>query len=191
MIAYRAMPGEDITYACKEAVALANRHNDTVAFDFNGVHVVVSPGETPSAAVARWNAESERNAEAYRNSPKGKAMKAEQEARRKQCQRITDTLIVALPAVVHDLGALVRWCVAMSKCGDRIDVAWDKSAVADQIEAAGWKIDAHVGRKPEEFDNNPTMMGEYIVGQTLACLRSGKAPRGIIETFARDAGFLQ
>jgi hypothetical protein len=185
MIAYHAMAGDDITHACREAVTLANKHRDTAEFDFNGVHVVVTPDEDPAAAVARWHAEFERNAEAYRNSPEGKAAAEYQEARQRQCQRETDDLIARLPNVVRDMPALVRWCAALSECGDRIDITWAKGGVADKLEAAGWVKDAHVGKPKEAFENRQ-VLGEYIIGQVIACLRSGMPPHPVTQRFAKD-----
>jgi hypothetical protein len=185
MITYRAMPGDNISHACREAVALADKHGDTAEFDFNDVHVVVYPGENPAAVVVRWDAEFERKAEAYRTSPEGKAAAAYQEARARQCQRQTDDLIARLSTVVHDLPALVRWCAALSECGDHRGITWDKGAVAVAIEAAGYQADAHVGRPPAEFGSK-RLVGEYIIGQVLDCLRRGMSPHPVTRKFAED-----
>jgi hypothetical protein len=189
MIKFEPSAGSHIQHACEEAVSLANVGDDSVSFRFNDVDMIVAPGETAESAVTRWTAQFETNAEAYRNSPEGKAAKVEAERRRRQCQRDTDVLIARLPNVTNDLPALVRWCVALSQTADHIGITWDKSAVADTIEAAGWTRNAHVG-KPDEAFKDKVVMGEYLVGQALDCLRIGMPPHPVIEKFAKSGGFL-
>ena len=188
MIQFQPTAGLDIHYACDKAVAMANQGNDSVSFNFNGVAMVVAPGETAEAAVGRWWAQYEKNAEAYRNSPEGRAAKAAAEAREARCQRETTDLIARLPNVVRSLPDLVRWCMALSQSAGHVGIVWKPNEVADAIEAAGWKANAHVGRPKEDFDDQ-TIMGEWLVGQSIDGLRRGLPPHQVIIGFAEKAGF--
>lgn len=190
IILYEPGAGEHISTACRKAAEIAGRRGLTVQFRFNDVDVAVAPGERPEAAEDRWNIERDRQTEAWRASPEGRRAEAEAEERRRDCQRRTDALIVRLPGVVKELGPLVRWCVELSRAADHVGVRWSPSAVADAIEAAGWRRDAHVGRAEAEFRGEPTMLGEYVVGQALSCLGHGMPPHPIVEKFAREGGFL-
>lgn len=50
-------PGTDITNACQDAVALANRTCITIWFDFNGVKCLARPGDNPEGIQASWRVE--------------------------------------------------------------------------------------------------------------------------------------
>lgn len=71
--------GEHISNACAKAAKLATEQNTTVDFTFNDIRVEVVPGEEPKAIEARWHADMEAAAKAYRESDEYK----EREAKRK------------------------------------------------------------------------------------------------------------
>jgi hypothetical protein len=190
-ITYEPHLGQDISDACRKAIALANKNGSPVAFRFNDVDMVVSPGEGARTACDRWRAESERQAEAWRNSPKGKRAAAESEARRLEAQRETDRLIADGPRVVTDgLAAVVRWCAKLSMSADHNGINWEPRRAATMLIAAGYRENAHVGQPPEAFRDNRQMMGEYIIGQAINCLKRGMPPHPMTEHFAKEAGFL-
>jgi sugar/nucleoside kinase (ribokinase family) len=70
---YEVPFGEDIFWACEEAVRLADQLGKPVAFCFNGTEVVAQPGESMKAVLSRWDAVGI----AYLNSPEGKRGRAE------------------------------------------------------------------------------------------------------------------
>lgn len=72
-------PGEHISKACEKAAALAKEKGEPVEFDFNGVIVVVDPGEDGSAAVERFHRDSAAAHEAYLASPEYAQRKREEE----------------------------------------------------------------------------------------------------------------
>lgn len=47
--------GYHIDKACEEAVEQADKIGLPISFDFNGIQVIVQPGEKPETAAARWN----------------------------------------------------------------------------------------------------------------------------------------
>ncbi len=51
---YKVDCGENIDYACRAALKLANKHGAAVEFTFNGTRVMVHPGELWRTIRARW-----------------------------------------------------------------------------------------------------------------------------------------
>jgi hypothetical protein len=189
-IAYEPPAGEHIAHACRESLAIANRRGAPVVFRFNGVDVTAAPGETPEAVHDRWQVKVAEQSEAYRSSSEGRRAKAEAAERLRSCRRRTDALMARLPGVVGDLAALVRWCVELSDAADHVGVKWNPETAVAAIEAAGYRPNAHVGRPSEDFADR-RIMGEYLVGQALDGMRKGMPPRQIIDSFAREAGFIR
>lgn len=85
MATYEPMAGEDIRETATKIVAMAAVRDEPVRCDFNDIELVANPGgDTANEIVARYNDESRRLAEAYRNSPEGRASaaRAEQASKR-------------------------------------------------------------------------------------------------------------
>lgn len=59
-----------IDAVCEEAVALANKEQKPVHFEFNETHVTVQPGENAVVVAERWRTDFDLAAEAYRNDPR-------------------------------------------------------------------------------------------------------------------------
>jgi len=69
MITLDSFAGMHISSACKEAVDRANLNKDAVRFEFNGTEVIAHPGDDPAKLEAKWSADFEVAAKAYRESP--------------------------------------------------------------------------------------------------------------------------
>jgi hypothetical protein len=80
MLELRSTAGFHISHTSEAAVKMANEHKDSVHFEFNGTHVTVQPGESPEAVVARWTADYEAAAKAWRESPERAIEEAKREA---------------------------------------------------------------------------------------------------------------
>lgn len=97
---YVPTPGRTIESAAAEMVSMANRLNCSVKDEFNGVGLITSGGHDEDVAaavlVAQYWAESERRAEAYRNSPEGKKAARESMERLREAQAIMDGYVNAL-----------------------------------------------------------------------------------------------
>ena len=61
--------GQYINTVCEKAAALASETNKTVHFTFNDTEVNAVPGESSEILVARWTADFEAAAKAYREHP--------------------------------------------------------------------------------------------------------------------------
>ena len=187
---YDPLPGTDISDACRDALVIATRTGSPVGFRFNGVQVQAQPGQLIDEVIAGYLQECERRAEAYRNSPEGKRAAAEAEADRQRFQERTDALMRQLPEAVQSLDSLVRWCVAMSQSADRAGVTWDHAMAARTIVDAGYPANLHIRLPKSAFKKSTKLVGEWLVGQAVACMLKGMPPHPITEMFARDAGFL-
>lgn len=174
--------GSHISTACKDAVALAQRMRQPIGFTFNGVPVTVSTEDTAASAERRWSKDCDDRAEAYRNSPAGKAAAENQERSRQRHQREADVLIQMMPGVAKDRDALLLWVASFTEAVDHVGVKWDMRAVAKALTDAGYKRNHHIGDKPDSF-NNRAKTAEYIIGQMLDCIEMGMGPHPITATF--------
>ena len=75
--------GQYINTVCEKAAALASETNKTVHFTFNDTEVNAVPGESPETLVARWTADYEAAAKAYREHPDRIKEQIEREAKDK------------------------------------------------------------------------------------------------------------
>ena len=66
---HEAKWGQDITDACREMVALADKHGEAVTMKFNGVKLAAAPGDNPQDTVDAYHAESQRRSDEWRASP--------------------------------------------------------------------------------------------------------------------------
>lgn len=84
MQTYTPMAGEDIATTATKMVELATHTGDQVNAVFNEIELVTGPNGDPGAITTFYHAESERRAEACRNSPEGKAAELRHQSYRKQ-----------------------------------------------------------------------------------------------------------
>jgi hypothetical protein len=75
--------GQYINTVCEKAAALASETNKTVHFTFNDTEVNAVPGESGKTLVARWTADYEAAAKAYREHPDRIKEQIEREAKDK------------------------------------------------------------------------------------------------------------
>ena len=73
MAFYETSAGEHIQQAAETMVAMAKRKGEKVTTRFNGVTLVATSDMTPEAVMADYDEKLRIEAEAYRNSAKGKA----------------------------------------------------------------------------------------------------------------------
>lgn len=79
-------PGTSIREAAEDAIVLASGKKREIHFKFNGVNVVVSPGELPDDVVARWERDSEISCQRLINSDEYKEREKEREAQAKRAR---------------------------------------------------------------------------------------------------------
>ena len=88
--------GCHINTAAKMLVEVC-RTGETAQGVFNEIALTADETSTVVGIVADYDVKSERRAETYRNSPEGKKAAREDEERRRQMQRLHDTLMQQLP----------------------------------------------------------------------------------------------
>lgn len=178
-IIYIPSGGERIEHACHEATRLARQHNALCRFDFNDVRLIAAPKKSPGTLLWEWEWTNKRERSAYRNSAKGR-----EDARRRAAEIVSRQakvtfLINDLPnACSAGLDKVMFWLSAFTEVADDIGVTWDHAYVKALLEGAGYKENAHVGRKPHEFTARQ-IMGEYIVGQAINCMGIGMPPHPV------------
>lgn len=177
--------GTHISDAIGSALTVATERGVPVCFDFNGVHVVVNPGDNPDDVLRIWSDTMDANAAAYRASPAG--IKAAQEAAEwlTRLQALHDELMAKLPGVVTDESALVQWCEDFSRT-DHIGIKGRNypGAIA-LMEAAGWRCNDMVGNY-EAVYRQPEAMARWLIGQAMDCMARDLPPHGIMEKFAAE-----
>jgi len=181
---YEPSAGTRIEHACNEAVKMAKRSGATVRFKFNDVELTATPELAPDAVVAEWQRESNRLAEAYRNSPAGRAEASRRHAQigtlKIQAANLLDKLDSLLASNSKD--EIVGWLKSFAPISDDVSVKFDTAALAAKFEAAGFKENEGVGQAPEWFNTRDRMAG-YIVGQAINCLKRGMPPHPVTVSF--------
>lgn len=185
-VTYDPHAGTHIASACKEAVAIAMQERQNVQFSFNGIELLATPDSVPAKLEAEFTAKLEAAAKAYRESPKGIAEAQKRTAEIARKQRSVNTALAVLKHIVADHDKLMLWLKSFTEDADDIGVQFTKSLLAEELEAAGYTENEHVGQKPEWFCTRERM-AHYIVGQAINCLRRGMGPhpvtRGFVEKY--------
>lgn len=184
-VAFDPSPGTHIENATKEALALAMAVDRPVSFTFNGVAVLATPNDSAPAILKRWRDDMDASAKAYRESPAGKAEVARTERAKSGHQGRVNKLLSSLDSIVSDGDALMDWIAMYAVSADYFGVDASLDRVRQAIESAGYKRNAHVGRKPAFF-NNRKVMREYVAGQVLECLAVGMGPHPIVTKFVDE-----
>lgn len=180
---YEPLGGERIEHACHEATRLAKEHRRLCRFSFNDVTLMAAPKKSAYTLEWEWTWTLERERSAYRNSKKGQEAERQRVAEVSAMQIQSDFLIKDLPnACQGGLDKVMLWLSAFAEVADRIGVTFDTDWIIALLESAGFRENAHVGRHPSAF-NNRKMMGHYIVGQAINCMRQGMPPHPMTLTF--------
>lgn len=179
---YSPSAGTHIGFACKEAVAMAMNQKAEVKFSFNGIALEATPESSPPALESEWSAKQEQAAKDYRESPQGIAAAKKRTADIIRKQRSLNTSLEVLADIIADNDKLMIWLKGVAEDADDIGVTLPKERMIEQLEAAGFVENEHVGEKPEWFNSRPRM-AHYIVGQALNCLRRGMGPHPVTGSF--------
>ena len=74
---------------------------------------------------------------------------------------------------------------------EQVQACWQREidrrfALARTLEMSGWAQDDCVGMRPERISGDRSLMARYIMGQVIACLRSGMPPYPIVKKFVAE-----
>lgn len=161
---------------------MAMNQKAKVKFSFNGIALEATPESSPPALEREWSAKKEQAAKDYRESPQGIAAAKKRTADIIRKQRSLNTSLDVLADIIADHDKLMIWLKGVAEDADDIAVTLPKKRMIEQLEAAGFVENEHVGEKPEWFNSRPRM-AHYIVGQALNCLRRGMGPHPVTGSF--------
>lgn len=181
-VTYDPHAGSHIANACQEAVAMAIRGKQKVKFSFNGVELIATPDSDPAKLEVEFIEKLEADSKTHRESPKGIAEAEGRTAEILRKQRSVNTSLAVLKDIVGDHDKLMLWLKSFTEDADDIGVQFTKARLADELEAAGYAENEHVGQKPEWFCTRKRMT-HYIVGQAINCLRIGMPPHPVTASF--------
>lgn len=187
MKTYTPTAGMHIKAACAEACKIADADNEDVGFSFNGIDLVATPSTGPDVLAEEWERISDERAEAYRNSPEGRAeaaRRAEEIAFKKSHVK---ALVDGLPEVLRGGGmaVLMGWLEEFTCVADDVGIGLDHAELQNMFIAAGYVTGYGVGNPPEWF-NTSDRLGRYIVGQVMSCLQSKMPPHPMTVSFISE-----
>jgi hypothetical protein len=179
--------GTHISRACSDAAKLARSKRAIVHLEFNGITLTASPKMSASTLLWCYETETNRRAFTLEAVRERKKLDAEHQAQVETSQAMVDMIVDHLPESVHDMDKLMDECARLAKYGDWIGVKIPFEKIIGILEGAGYSNNAHVGKPASEFTTRK-MVGEWIAGQVINCLKSGMPPHPMTETF-RDKYF--
>lgn len=185
--------GASINQSLKECLVKARSSGVTVTLrNFNGVDVTVAPTATIEEVETVWQSAMDRIAEEYRNSPAGRKEAREAKERLKHSQHECDRLLAQLESYDDHPATdkIVAWVAEFSEYADHIGVKYDMAALISKLEQFGYVANAHVAKSNREKKNvknlSRQVMGEYIIGQAISCIKNGMPPHPVVMRFAKE-----
>lgn len=181
---YEPGVGIHIDDACKEAVAMAQRLKTPIDFSFNEIELVAFPDSDAIGLSQGYSAAREKRVQAYRESPEGKKAAQERAAEIARKQDLHDSLVRGLKTAINTgMDSVIAWLRPFQEASDYRGVKSDFVAVIATFEAAGYEANENTGLPRAHYSSRP-IMGRYIIGQAIACMKNGMPPHQITHTFA-------
>jgi hypothetical protein len=168
--------GDNFSECARVAVQEAKALGETVILHFNSAALKVTGSSNPAALEKEYHDELDRSYKAYQASPAGRAAEARRIAENARDQKKIDDLVKNQldGALAKGIGATVMWLKDYALVADNMNLKTYRSDVLGKLKGAGFKNNAHVGRKDLETDY--IGFGEYLVGQAINCMESGMPP---------------
>lgn len=175
------MPGTRVDEAAAELVHVAEKYGEAQG-SFNQIMLTAKRDTAPEDIVEYFHRESAARAEAWRNSPEGKAYEARRVADVATNQAVHDRLVAQLPEL--DFGnpvSVLNWLCAIQGATDHAGVSVNKAAILEAFTAHGFTPGANCGAdfRADDSDN----VFRWLVGQALDGLQH-VAIHGVIHDFA-------
>lgn len=167
------------------ASAIEQAYDRPVQFEFNGIVVVVQPGDTLQVVSDRYDADRRAKSEAWERSPEAHDNRRRRAAELARLQRMMDDCIADAFDDSMEIGkggeAAVRWLSRLAESGDNSGVQWDRTALLQRMTAMGYVSGANVG---EAFvSTDPENVARYIGGQVMTYIEKYGAIHQITMTF--------
>lgn len=175
--------GTHIDRAAMLLVAAAAEHGEAQG-SFNDIMLTAKAGAAPADVVDLFNRESAARAEAWRNSPEGKAAEQRRVQAIADAQAKHDKLVLDLMTLdFKNPMAVLDWLCAIQDATDHVGVRVEKAVILDMFTGNGFKPGVNCGSdyKADDRDNS----FRWLVGQALDGLQH-VAIHGVIHRFAAD-----
>lgn len=198
-VKYEPVGGEHIQMAARRACdlrddlrAVFQKEPPDVAFEFNGVSLLVMADSTPESVETEFRAALEREA-ATRDTPERRAEDARRAAR---AQRVYDEQVRGLLGVdLKDPRKAVRWLCRYEEVTSTVIDAHAEGRVLAAFRAAGYSPNAYLAKPGAEAEwVRKTGMDRklrWLIGQALHSIRLMGAPHGITHHFAEQFGCIR
>ena len=180
---YEPHAGESISHATEVACKMATDGNEPVEIVFNKVKLFVRPGANPDHICEIYSRECDERAEQYRNSDEGRAADARREAEVVAKQAAVDALLVTRS--FSSLRSTVEWFDKLTPLADDVRVRLPTEQLVAELEAVGYESNACCDLPKERYTESK-VMGVYIVGQVLSCMKKGMPPHPVTNKFAKE-----
>ena len=100
----------NISECCRQLCEAANKHNEPVCYEFNGIEVVADPGDDHVELEARWRKEVKRQYQRHINSDDYKRQqRAREKAQEARSLQLKDALEAAPPMEFKDKEGWDKW----------------------------------------------------------------------------------
>lgn len=184
---YPTGPGDYLPDVITGATSRSRRLGQPVRFTFNDATVTVQPTSTAEQIRDEIDAQWKAQAEAYRNSPEGKAAAIREAEHVSRLQGLHDDLMARLVDAVGNQAALIDWLEQYSDPADDMRVQGrDFPRVATTIKAAGY-VSADALGLPSEAYAEPDVLARYLIGQAISQMEEGMPPHpGMMSMFASE-----
>jgi hypothetical protein len=162
---------------CEEAIEYADKLNQTVEFEFNGVLCSVTRDSDPDDIWQYVNQCWDQQRSTHEATPEYKEMQHRAElaaAKRKiRMQELVSTELDHIVAINVELDTMF-WLKAFVEYADWGDAEYDKQVVANKLKLLGYANDDLIGCFPDDPSN--TEVFRWIVGQAINMLELGSTP---------------
>lgn len=195
-ITYTPSCGEHVSITAQSATTLAKENGCCVKTWFNEVCLYATPKKSPKTIEWEYLVALGQKHEAFRLSKRGQYLERNAKEFLAKAQDSVSAAIKSLPGLIHanNLDHLMGWMHSFAHHSDIIGVDIDKAAglktggyewLAVLFESNGYKENHNVGNPPEWFCTKERM-GQYIIGQAIACFRRGMPPHTVTFRFIEE-----
>lgn len=179
---YSPSPGTSIDFAVRYALNLARVKNRPVHFIFNDIKMKAHKRLSEKHLAGQWRDRLSASSVRYWSSSEGLAYKKQRAEEIEEKQLRIDTLMRTLPTLKRNLNHLMIWLQEFTEVADDVGVRFSPSNVIAELESEGYIANQHVGHVEQWFDSR-IRVGQWLVGQALACLHKGMPPHPVASRF--------
>lgn len=189
MIKYNPVCGSHISEVCKIVADLANEKNETVSFEFNGITILLSPGDSPEDLEEEFWVRTQKRSDEYWTLERLQEKLNKELEDNLKLQTHFKTL-----ENVNSLSELIQWfCKLETVSFIHAGLSSDQKQQLVEFCKKEFDITTNMnclhGETKEEWNNHLIDYKiSWLAGQALDGTLSIGCPHGIIHKFAKDFG---